>query len=104
VLGTSGANCPVGKAVQRHYDGSFTGNIHRFRWSVLVPRAADVSRAANGSFGSRLCENSNDRAPVYKFQSIFGPFPPLRLGRTKKFAPDAPFSDNFRVFTQAGSI
>ena len=25
----------------------------------------------------RLCENSNDRAPVYKFQSVFRPFPPI---------------------------
>src|SRR6266850_7858343 len=32
------------------------------------------------------------------FSAITGP------GRTKKFAPDAPFSDNFRVFTRSGSI
>ena len=32
----------------------------------------------------RLCENSNDRAPVYKFQSIFGPFPPLQARRNEK--------------------
>jgi hypothetical protein len=34
----------------------------------------------------------------------FRPFSAIyRLGGAKKFAPDASFSDNFRVFTQPGS-
>src|SRR6516162_11790178 len=35
-------------------------------------------------YGSRLCENSNDRASVYKLQSIFGRFPPLQARRSEK--------------------
>jgi hypothetical protein len=54
-------------------------------------------------FGPRPCENSNDRAAVYEFQSVFGVFGYYRLGSAKEFAPDAPFSENFRVFTQSGS-
>jgi hypothetical protein len=45
--------------------------------------------------GCRPCKNTNDRAAVYEFQSIFGVFSHYRLGKAKKFAPDAPFSDNF---------
>src|SRR5262249_3319015 len=33
---------------------------------------------------SRLCENSNDRAAVSKFQSIFGRFPPLQARQSEK--------------------
>src|ERR1700730_435960 len=54
--------------------------------------------------GSRLCENSNTRAAVHEFQSVFGIFGHYRPGRAKKFAPDAPFSDNFRVFTRSGPL
>src|SRR5215469_10567349 len=32
----------------------------------------------------RLCENSNDRAPVYKFQSIVGPFPVITSSAERK--------------------
>jgi hypothetical protein len=39
---------------------------------------------ANGGLGSRLCVNSNDRAPVYKFQSIFGRFPPFTSSAKRK--------------------
>jgi hypothetical protein len=45
--------------------------------------AALVSGMEDGS-RPRLCENSIDRAPVYKFQSIFGPFPPLQARRNEK--------------------
>ena len=57
-------------------------------------------------FGSRLCENTNDRRQSINFSRFSGRFPLLqaRLGEAKKFAPDAPFSDNFRVFTQPGSL
>src|SRR6266404_6471066 len=56
----------------------------------------------NVSSRPRPCENSNARAAVHEFQSVFGVFGHYGLGRAKKFAPDAPFSDNFRVFTQSG--
>src|SRR5260370_38086270 len=59
---------------------------------------------AGGTSGSRPCENSNDAAAVYEFQSVFGVFGHYRLGRAKKFAPDSRFSDNFRVFTHSGSV
>ena len=39
---------------------------------------------ANGRCGSRLCESSKRSAPVYKFQSIFGRFPPLQGWRSEK--------------------
>jgi hypothetical protein len=34
--------------------------------------------------GVHRCENSNDRAPVYKFQSIVGPFPAITSSAERK--------------------
>src|SRR5882762_7760425 len=64
--------------------------------------AASRRPESNGRICPRPCENSNTRAAVYEFQSVFGIFGHYRPGRAKKFAPDAPFSDNFRVFTRSG--
>ena len=58
---------------------------------------------ANVRKGSRLCENSNDRRQSINFSRFSAVFRHYRLGEAKKFASDAPFSDNFRVFTQPGS-
>jgi len=52
---------------------------------------------------AHLCENSNDRRQSINFSQFSAVFH-YRLGVAKKFAPDAPISDNFRVFTQPGSI
>src|SRR6266404_3325644 len=65
--------------------------------------AASRRPESNGRICPRPCENSNTRAAVYEFQSVFGIFGHYRPGRAKKFAPDAPFSDNFRVFTRSGT-
>src|SRR5882762_9520213 len=68
----------------------------------LVPNRPFGPCPPNGSIRPRPCKNSNTRAAVYEFQSVFGIFGHYRPGRAKKFAPDAPFSDNFRVFTRSG--
>ena len=47
-------------------------------------RGAGSYAGPNVGKGSRLCENSNDRAPVYKFQSIFGPFPAITGSAERK--------------------
>src|SRR6516162_4087280 len=60
----------------------------------LVPGSEGGSRP-------RPCENARTIGGSL-YQSIFGRFPPLQAREAKKFAPDAPFSDNFRVFTQPG--
>ena len=77
------------------------------RWNVFWAPAEGPPVSARHlmkhGYGSRPYENSNARAAVYEFQSIFGVFGHYGLGRAKKFAPDAPFSEDFRVFTQAGS-
>src|SRR6516162_3943685 len=59
---------------------------------------------ANGRYGPRLCENSNDRAPVYKFQSIFGRFPPLQVRRSEKVCFRCAVFRQFPSFTQPGPI
>jgi len=56
---------------------------------------------ANGRCGSRLCENARTIGGSLKISSRFSAvFRHYRVGEAKKFASDAPFSDNFRVFTQ----
>ena len=82
--------------LSRPASGSFDGNSRPVE-IVDCPRPR-----ANGSNRPRPCENSNTRAAVYEFQSGFGIFGHCRPDRAKKFAPDAPFSDNFRVFTRSG--
>ena len=51
--------------------------------------------------GARLCENARTIGGSLKISSRFSAvFRHYRVGEAKKFASDAPFSDNFRVFTQ----
>jgi hypothetical protein len=45
-----------------------------------------------------LCENSDDRAPVYKFQSIFSRFPPLQARRSEKVRSRCAVFRQFRSF------
>ena len=53
--------------------------------------------------GARLCENARTIGGSLKISSRFSAvFRHYRLGEAKKFAPNAPFSDNFRVFAQPG--
>jgi hypothetical protein len=80
------------------------GGVRRRR--CARPPMGDECVVRNDGFGSRLCENTNDRRQSINFSRFSGRFPLLqaRLGEAKKFAPDAPFSDNFRVFTQPGSL
>ena len=63
-----------------------------------------VERLATGGFRPRLCENSNDRRQSINFSRFSAVFRHYKLGEAKKFASDAAFSDNFRVFTQPGPI
>jgi hypothetical protein len=87
------------------FAGSETEAAHD-REPVAISTGEVLPHYAGGAkvgLGSRPCENSNTRAAVYEFQSVFGIFGHYRPGRAKKFAPDAPFSDNFRVFTRSGS-
>src|SRR6516165_5550602 len=72
-----------------------TSEMRRFR-PVAGPQA-------NGQDRPRLCENSNDWRESINFSRFSAGFRHYRLGEAKKFASDAPFSDNFRVFTQPGS-
>ena len=52
-------------------------------------------------FGSRLCENSNDRQQSINFSRFSAVFRHYKLGEAKKFASDATFSDNFPSFHTA---
>ena len=54
------------------FNGGATGHIPFSDMHWARPRRD------NGSFGPRPCENSNDRAAVYEFQSVFDRFRPLQ--------------------------
>src|SRR6516162_1790114 len=63
--------------------------------------AVDLHHLLLAGLPAHLCENSNDRAPVYKFQSIFGRFPPLQARRSEKVRFRCAVFRQFRSFHTA---
>ena len=66
--------------------------------------AVDLHHLLLAGLPAHLCENSNDRRQSINFSRFSAVFRHYKLGEAKKFASDAAFSDNFRVFTQPGPI
>ena len=67
------------------------------------PRSFSITGRRSG-LGPGCVKTRNDRRQSINFSRFSAVFRHYRLGEANKFASDAPFSGNFRVFTQPGPI